>query len=115
MPLTSIRKAIFIIEMILLNIVLCLIWWWSILVRPEGVKALLVLLPFQIGLNYGIVLLWRRYRSQFSGLTVIFVAGLLYGLFQALYERNWWMLCFVPISIGLIWWSIKAHRLSQVR
>lgn len=113
--MTSAGKTRFITEMILLNVILCFIWWWAVLDRPERVKALLVLLPFQVGLNYGIVLLWRRYRSKLSTLTVIYAVGLLYGLFQALCERNWWMLCFVPLSMGLIWWSIKVHRRSQVR
>ena len=113
--MTSIRKTMFITEMILLNIILCLIWWRAVLEQPERAKALLVLLPLQIALNFGIVLLWRQYRSKLSTLTVVFVVGMLYGLFQALHERNWGMFCSVPLSIGLIWWSVKAHRRSQVR
>jgi hypothetical protein len=101
------------IEIVLSNAGICVLWWVLIMEKPERAKALIVILPLQLAANFAVVGLIRKLRI--SGLTVIYVIGLLYFLLQTLHHHNWWMLCLVPLSIGLIWWSVKIHRRSEVR
>jgi hypothetical protein len=108
--MASTRTIFFFVRLILINATICLLWWALILERPERAKTLIVLLPLQVAINFLVVSITRKIRI--SGLTVVFVLGLLFSLFSTFVTREWWMLIFVPLSTGLIAWSVKLHRLT---
>jgi hypothetical protein len=109
------RTGSFIVKMVLLNVSFLLMLWLAILEKPERVRALVVLLPIEILLNVVIVVGWRRFRSKVSTLTLIYICGMIYVLIRAFHNHDWWILWLTPLSLGLIYWSYKAHLKSQLR
>ena len=104
----AIRKTLFIAKLVLINVAICLFWWALILDRPERTRALVVLLPLQVVTNVLAIGITKRMRI--SGLTVVFVLGLIFGLFDMFITRNWWLVIDLPLLVVLIVWSVNAHR-----
>jgi hypothetical protein len=78
------RSARFIAVMIFLNVSFLLMLWMAIVERPERVQALIAVLTIQVLLNAVSVFGFRRFRSKVSGLTLVYVCGLIYGVIQAI-------------------------------
>ena len=73
----STRTAFF-VQVILINIGVCIFWWALILDKPERAEALIVLLPIQVAINFAVIGVTRKMRI--SGLTLVFILGLLFSL-----------------------------------
>jgi hypothetical protein len=102
------RRFLSIFQIVLFNACVCALWWVVIMEKPERSKALIVVLPLQLAANFAVLGIIRKLRI--SGLTVIYVSGLLFGLFNMATTPQWWMLIFIPFSVGLIMWSVRVHR-----
>jgi hypothetical protein len=113
MEAMKLRKAFFVAQIVLWNTCACLLWWALVEENPARWKALFVLLPLQFAANFAVIGITRR--MHISGLTVVLVLGLLFGLFKTVRTQEWWALIFIPLSLGLIVLSMKGHRLALSR
>ncbi|CAN5679624.1 hypothetical protein BH10ACI4_BH10ACI4_03710 [soil metagenome] len=103
------RKTWFVAMVILINAAICLFWAALILDDPRRSGALIVLLLLQVATNLLVIGITKKLRL--SGLTIVFVLGLAFGIFNTFRTGEWWTLIFIPFSLALIIGSVKIHRL----
>jgi hypothetical protein len=70
--------------------------------------ALVFLIPVQLMVNFGIYASWRQLRI--SGLSVIYLIGLVAGLIFVARHRTWWALIILVIPVAQAVWSIRRDR-----
>jgi hypothetical protein len=111
----SSRKIWFVVMLILINTAICLFWAALILDDPRRAGALIVLLLLQAAINLLVIGITKKLKLRLSGLTIIFVLGLAFEIFNTFRTGEWWTLIFIPFSLALIFWSVKIHRRSLQR
>jgi hypothetical protein len=84
--------------------------FWALLIAEDHRRAieLVVLLPLQLVVNFVIYASLRRFRI--SGLTLIYVIGLIAGLVFVARYRMWWALIILILPVARIIWSFRRDR-----
>jgi hypothetical protein len=90
------------------NMVACVLWGLLIFEDSRRAAALIFLLPLQLIINLAIYAVLKQFKI--SGMTVIYVIGLLAGLIVFARGHQWWMLAVILVCVGRIVWSVRTDH-----
>jgi hypothetical protein len=96
------------ISWIFWNALACAFWALLIVEDHRRAIALVVLLPLQLAVNFVIHASLSGFRI--SGLTMIYVIGLIAGLILVARYRIWWALIILILPVARIIWSFRRDR-----
>jgi len=90
------------------NALACAIWALLISEDHRRAIALLFLLPLQAVVNFAVYAVQEQLRI--SGLTMIYIVGMVAGLVYVARYRAWWALIILVIPVARVVWSIRRDR-----
>lgn len=90
------------------NVVACVLWGLLIFEDSRRAAALIFLLPLRLIINLAIYAVLKQFKI--SGMSVIYVIGVLGGLFIFARDHQWWMLAVILVCVGRMVWSVQRDR-----
>jgi uncharacterized membrane protein len=90
------------------NVIACVFLGLLIFEYSRRAATLIFLLPLQLIINLAIYAVLKQFKV--SGMTVIYVIGLLAGLIIFARGYQWWMLVILLVIVGRIIWSVQTDR-----